>query len=138
MWRHGYHTYGVTLTFCNLYVNVLYSLSICLAGECFIIVLYLLSNVVDIVANLIHLPLPSLPVLSFSTFSLSPSNCYQAFIMRDCSLLISKLYKPSSLSLSLQSICSRPLILLVKFRWILSIFVNFLFLMWVPDHTAVF
>ena len=58
------------------------------------------SNVVDIVADLIHIPLPSLPVLSFSTFSLSPSNCCQAFIMRNRSLLLSRLYSSNFLIIS--------------------------------------
>merc|ERR1711954_240238 len=88
------------LIFCSLCGNELYNLSIFLAVECCIIVLYLLSSVVGIVVDLKHLRLHSLPVLSFSTFSLSPSNCCHAFIMRNLSLLLSRLYSPSFLSLS--------------------------------------
>ena len=88
------------LIFCSLYGNALYNLSICLAMECCIIVLYLLFIVVGTVADLIHLCLPSLPVLSFSTFYLTSSSCCQAFIMRNRSLLLSRLYIPNFLSLS--------------------------------------
>ena len=82
-------------TFCNLYGIALKSLSICRAVECWIIVLYLSSKVVGIVADFIHLRLPSFPTTRFSPFSFMPSSCCQAFIMRNRSLLLSRLYNPS-------------------------------------------
>ena len=62
------------------------------ALECSIIVLYLLSRLVGIVAELIQLLHPSLPVLMISIFSLIPSSCCHTFIMRNHSLLLSRLY----------------------------------------------
>ena len=67
-------------------------LFICLAVACWIIVLYMLLGLVGIVASLIHLCLPFLSVLKFSTFTLTPCSCCHAFIMRKCSLLLSRLY----------------------------------------------
>ena len=61
------------------------------------------QQLVGIVADFIHLRLSSsssFPATRFSTFSFIPSNCCQAFIMRNRSLLLSKLYIPSFLSLS--------------------------------------
>ena len=58
-------------------------------------VLYLLFKIVVIFANFIHLCLPSFPAIRSSTFSLMPSSCCQAFIMRNCSCLLSRLYNPN-------------------------------------------
>ena len=76
----------------NYYVRMSWTFSSLVALECSIIVLYLLSRLVGIVTKLIQLLHPSLPVLMISIFSLIPSSCCHTFIMRNHSLLLSRLY----------------------------------------------
>ena len=80
--------------------RALYSLSICLAVNFCIIILYLSLMAVGIIDDFRQRLLPTFPVSSFSTFSFFPSICCQALIMRNLSLLLSRLYNFSILSLS--------------------------------------
>ena len=84
----------------SVYGMALNSLSICLAVECWIFVRNFSLRAVGIVADLIHLRLPTLPVSRPSIFSFLPSICCHAFWIRNHSLLLSRLYVFSVFSLS--------------------------------------